>query len=656
MTDNAVRVATEPAARDDASRVAPSSPNRARLDRWCERGILVLVLAILIYSPLATGAFRSQDFVVVQWLTVGVIALWLCRFWVNPEHRLLWPPVCWAVVPFMAYAVARYLTAEIEYTARLEVIKVLTYGFLFLAILHNLNKPSFAQFLGLTLIVLATGIALYGIAQFLTGSDRVWHFIRPVAYHKRGSGTFINPNHFAGYLEMLLPLAIVFTVKGRFSHLAKVLLGYATLVIFAGLMVSVSRGAWIATGAALVVLFIWLMASREYRWRGALVLFVLAGIAGAFVLRAELSGNRRDSLSELMAGENLRFQIWEPAIRIWRDHFWTGAGPGHFDYRFRQYRPVGIYRDRMQMRPDRVHNDYLNTLADWGLLGALLVAAAWAAFYWSVIRGWRQVQQAQSDLPAQRPNQAPFVMGAVLGLVAILVHSFADYNMHVPANAILAVTLMALVSTHFRHGSEHYWHAVRGPLRAVITVVLVVSAGWLGMESWKRSLERFWLSRAESHPYYSVEQIAALERAFAIEPRNSDTAYQIGEGYRMHSWQGGEDYVELAEKAMAWLQRSIDLNAYDPYPHLRFGMCLHWLKKHETAKASFRRALDLDPHGYYTLAMMGWHCYQLEEWQRAHDWFHRSLWFFWYDNPIARTYLELLKEKLPENPSAQAGA
>jgi hypothetical protein len=85
-------------------------------------------------------------------------------------------------------------------------------------------------------------------------------------------------------------------------------------------------------------------------------------------------------------------------------------------------------------------------------------------------------------------------------------------------------------------------------------------------------------------------------------------------------------------------------------------MCLHWIEKHGAAEAHFKRALELDPHGYYTLSLVGWHHYQLGEWQRAHDWFHRSLWFFWYDNPIARTYLELLKDKLPSNPSAQVQA
>ena len=91
----------------------------------------------------------------------------------------------------------------------------------------------------------------------------------------------------------------------------------------------------------------------------------------------------------------------------------------------------------------------------------------------------------------------------------------------------------------------------------------------------------------------------------------------------------------------------MNLNPYDPYPHLRYGMCLHWIGRHELAEPHFRKGLELDPNGYYTRALVGWHYYQLGEWAKAKEWFEKSLGLFWGDNPIARSYLELLKEKLP---------
>src|SRR5262245_15274808 len=129
-----------------------------QLDNWCEKSILGLVLAILVYAPLAFGAVPQGGFdyfLVVEWLAVALLVVWFARFWINPKHRLLWPPVAWAVLAFVAYAIGRYLTAQIEYVARQELIKVLIYAGLFYAIVNNLHRQETTQIVGLTLIFLA---------------------------------------------------------------------------------------------------------------------------------------------------------------------------------------------------------------------------------------------------------------------------------------------------------------------------------------------------------------------------------------------------------------------------------------------------------------------------------------------------------------------
>jgi len=88
------------------------------LDWMCERGILALVLGMLVFAPLAFGAVDTWAWLVVQMLAAGVLLLWAARLWLNPKGRLHWPPLAWVVLAFMAYAVARWWTAEIEYVAR----------------------------------------------------------------------------------------------------------------------------------------------------------------------------------------------------------------------------------------------------------------------------------------------------------------------------------------------------------------------------------------------------------------------------------------------------------------------------------------------------------------------------------------------------------
>ena len=99
--------------------------NREVIDSWLERAILVLVLAVLTLGTMAFGGVRLLESSILSWLILGAAFLWLVRIWATPKFRFLWPPVCWAVLAFALYAVARYFTADIEYLARHEVIRVL---------------------------------------------------------------------------------------------------------------------------------------------------------------------------------------------------------------------------------------------------------------------------------------------------------------------------------------------------------------------------------------------------------------------------------------------------------------------------------------------------------------------------------------------------
>src|SRR6185295_9505837 len=203
------------------------------LDRACERGILGLVLAILVFGPLATGAVRPLEFLVIQGMTMGVMVLWFLRLWLSPKPQFLWTPLCWLVVAFTVYAIVRYLTCNIEYAGRKEMIRVLVYAFLFLSILNNLHRQESTQVISFTLILLATGISVYALYQFLSGSDRVWWF--RAMYKGRASGTYISPNNLAGFLEMLLPLALTYTLMGRARPVTKVFLGYGFLAMVTGI-------------------------------------------------------------------------------------------------------------------------------------------------------------------------------------------------------------------------------------------------------------------------------------------------------------------------------------------------------------------------------------------------------------------------------------
>jgi len=617
--------------------------SRRDWDNLCERGILGLVLAILVAGPLAFGGVGTVPFLIIQGLTLGVMALWGLRLWIHPSPRLLFPPICWAVLAFAAYAIGRYCTADIEYVARQELAKVLVYTFLFFAVLNNLHRRESVQIVTFTLLGLGMVIAGYAVYQFLSGSDRVWHLFKP--YKNRGTGTYVNPNHLGGFLEMLLPLALTTALLARFKPLTRILAGYAGLVIFSGLGVTVSRGAWVATAFGLLLLCFALMFYRQYRLPVILVVTIAFSGAALFVYESPATQLRLRQITSSHTGnvdDDMRFSLWQPAVQVWRENPWWGAGPAHYDYRFRTYRPILVQR-----RPDRVHNDYLNTLADWGLVGFGLVTTAWGLLAFTLYRSWPYVRGSSTQLGDKKSStKFSFVLGASIGLTSLLLHSFIDFNWHIPANAVLAVTLMALLSAFTRFATESYWVRVGWVLRILGSVVLVAGAVWLGAEGWRKYRENGWLRQAERASLYSPEQVALLKNAYAVEPRNFETTYAIGEGLRMQSAEGGRNYRELAQEALGFFHLGIRLNPWDGYQYLRYGACLDWLDRRAEADPYFLRAEELDPNGNYTMAQIGIRYVQLGEYAAARPWLERALRLD--HNALAINYLKICEARLLE--------
>jgi len=625
--------------------------NRDTLDHWCERGILGLVLGILVFGPLAMGAVDTPEFLVIQGLTVAVMLVWTLRLWISPKPQLLWPPLGWVVLVFAALAIGRYLTADIEYVARLEMIQVLMYVFLFFATVNNLYRQESVQIISFTLIFLAMGISCYAVYQFLTHSNHVWNYTSP--YLGRASGTYISPNNFAGFLEMLLPLAVACALVGRMKPVVRILLGYSALVMLAGMAVTFSRGGWVAVVAALLVLLGTLIFHRNHRLPAFLLLVVLAAGGTVFVtnyLSKTLSYMRRvgtpGETTELDFG--VRLDIWTAAEQMWRDHFLWGVGPAHYDYCFREYRPESV-----QASPDRAHNDYLNLLADWGAAGGIIVLAGVVTFGAGLRKTWKYVRPLESDFGRGMSNRFAFFLGASAGLFALAVHSVVDFNLHIPANAILGVTLLALLSSNLRFATERYWLGLRLSVKMIATLALVAGVAYLSCQNWRRGHEAVCLARAEQSPNFSTQRAAALNTAFGFEPMNFETAYNIGECFRTQSFDGGQNYEALAKTAMQWYARGMKLNPHDGYNYLRYGMCLDWLEKHDEAGPYFNRADALDPNGYYTQANIGWHYVQAGNFAAARPWLERSLRLYGNGNDIARFYLDTVERKLVENASGR---
>ena len=616
---------------------------RKNLDWWCARGILFLVLAMIVFAPLAFGAVHTWAFLIVQGMAAGVFVLWLARLWLDRNPKLLWPPLAWAVAAFALYAVARYFTADIEYAARLELIQVLLFAFLFLAVVNNLRGQDEAEIITGTLIALAAATSSYAVAQFVNHSDHVWNLVSGNV--GRASGTYISPNNFASFLELILPLALAFLLVGRISIVTRILLGYTALTIVAGLAVTLSRGGWVATAAGVFLVLGILLGHRNHRLRAVLLLAVLLAGSGIFtsLYLSKTHGYMQHIKSPDPAGPGVldvssRLNMWNAAVRMWQDHFWWGVGPAHYDYRFREYRPESI-----QLRPDRAHNDYLNLLADWGAAGGVIVFAGIGIFIFGLVKTWPHVRREENDFGTGQSNRFAFFLGAAGGLAALAIHSALDYNLHVPANALVGVVLLALVASNLRFATERHWFRATLPAKLALTAALGAVTVYFAAQEWRLGGEARWLATAEQQPNFSPERAAALARAFACEPGNFQTAYDLGECFRTQSFDGGENYSALAQQAMDWYARGIRLNPLDGYNYLRTGMCLDWLGRTAESGEFYTAAEARDPNGYFMIAYIGWHFVQTGDYAAARQWFARSLKLS-SDNQIARNYLFFICE------------
>ena len=109
------------------------------------------------------------------------------------------------------------------------------------------------------------------------------------------------------------------------------------------------------------------------------------------------------------------------------------------------------------MRPDRVHNDYLNLLTDWGTAGGVIILAGMMTFAAGLGKTWKHIRPKENDFGQATSNRFAFSLGASTGLLALAAHSLVDFNLHIPANAMLGITLLALLSSNLRFATERYW-------------------------------------------------------------------------------------------------------------------------------------------------------------------------------------------------------
>jgi len=570
--------------------------------------------------------------------------VWTLRMWVEPTHRFLLPPVTWAVAIFFGYAAWSCHSASVPYWALQEVFLIGVCAVAFFTSLHNLHRQETSGWVVNGLLLIGLLSSAYAIVQFTQNSQKVLWETQPLVYYKRYGGTFVNPNHLAAFLLMLMPLALSHAFLGRGGVVQRIIAGYAALMMLGAIAVTMSRGGWLGAAAAIATFSLWLLRRPQYRIPTAALMAVLCVGSITFLLKSEKARARIDALTASGKKDSGLFRawIWKPAVQMWSDHRWQGVGPGQFDTRFPAYRTPTT-----PLSPQHVHNEYLELLVEYGVAGAVIVGFGLAAFGYGLYRTSRHVERGSSDLGVKQSNRTAFFAGSVAGLSGLGVHCLFDFNLHIPAIAVTASVLAGILISNTRFATERFWIKSYLPLRLVATAVMAGLLYWMIPLGVTAAGEDAHLKRAERRPSVDEMFFQELAKAAALAPGNPMTPYWYGEEKRRLSWQGLPGWEKQAQEALRWLEASARLDPYNARTHVAIGLCHQWLGDLKSASESFEAALRLGPNDVQVLNALSWNLIVRGDLNRARLLVEQSLALNPWDNWEARSYAQRLKSATP---------
>ena len=305
------------------------------------------------------------------------------------------------------------------------------------------RERSMRRLLAASLLGAALFQTIYGGGRFLGDTNRIWGVTIEGATG-RFRGTFVNPDHFAFYVGLILPLVFAWGWWAAFR--ARRAGGLDTLAVavlppllcwsalFVGLALSGSRGGLMAAVVAVCTQgVICARASRRAPMALAGAVFGGIGIASVLLISREQGLGRLLETSAYEVRWNARFEVWAAAFELWRDFPWLGTGLGSFRDAFPWGQPpelVGVWW--------HAHNDWLEILLTAGVLGAVLVVFGVVTLLLRLIKVL---------LKGRRSEDRAAAIGALGAVTAASLHSIFDFGLTMPANAFTLAVICGAAAT-----------------------------------------------------------------------------------------------------------------------------------------------------------------------------------------------------------------
>jgi len=391
---------------------------------------------------------------------IGIFLIWtlfLCLPLPNPALSFLSPTrydIFFKSIELTGYASSWETVSYLPSKAFAWWVFLLSLALYHLVIRRLCADINFLKILVFSMIGIALLEAAYGLVQALVPSMGVLWVDYILDYMGTARGTFINRNHFAGFIEMTWPLALGITLsmtgKGPYFKKAlasdsinrQALMALALVVLLLSLLLSRSRAGII--GGVIGFLTFW-YTSRPKISLIVLRTRILSGIIVFLLFIYCLAIGVGPIFERFLSidDSSSRFEIWWDSLQIIEDHP-LGVGLRNYENVFQVYNQSSGY-DRTVVH---AHNDYLQLLIETGWIGFLTLIGGFILF---IVKSFRVF----GGLDAQRdPIRFFMAVGAFSGIISLAFHSFFDFNLQIPANCFYFVTLTAILSACFQHSER----------------------------------------------------------------------------------------------------------------------------------------------------------------------------------------------------------
>lgn len=422
------------------------------------------LIGLMFFSALAHGTVEPWSVLIFVFWVAALALLWAMKAAYERKLLVYVPLTVWPLAAFTllggAQSVAvqdragtlHSLSSDVEATRGatlllgcLLMIALLAANFL----AHRERLWRLAQVLTVFGVLLAT----FALIQYFTWNDRLYWFRASQA--EAPFGPFVNRNHFAGYMELLLPWPVV-VMMARHRREEKLFYGFAAAWMAMTAIFSQSRGGIVSVFAELM--FLAALSPRgeqdystDYTGNrrfgafllrvGAIAAIVAATIGGVGWLGAERVADRialkpgaeqsADS-SVLSNYTGNRVELWRDSWALFRAHPVSGAGLGAFETVF----PAFNQQTNPGIVTSQAHNDYLQVLTDGGMIGGAI--ALWFLITVGLVI-WRGMR-------APEPMMNLYALGCGAAIFGLLVHSLFDFNLQLPSHALLFIVFSAIAA------------------------------------------------------------------------------------------------------------------------------------------------------------------------------------------------------------------